>query len=128
MKRLFLAFLLLGPASAIAKELVVLADITLLPHSAYAEMKEPGCDGPGDPGEIQVLCIGGWSRYHLTDVTRLNGMRLKDTVALIYADPVLGGRWRLVLQRLDASATTLYGASFKVVSANPAYELDAQSQ
>jgi hypothetical protein len=71
------------------------------------------------------LCVGGWSRYRLTGVTHLNGTRFKDTIALIYADPVLGGRWRLVLQRLDARAITTYGASYKVVSASRANEMDS---
>jgi hypothetical protein len=52
MKALLLALLFLGPTFAVAKQLVVLADIALLPDSSYAEMKEPG-----DP---VLLCVGGW--------------------------------------------------------------------
>jgi hypothetical protein len=124
MKALLLAFLVLGPTFAMAKQLVVLADIALLPGSGYAEMKEPGCDTIAEPGDPVLLCVGGWSRYRLTGVTRLNGTRLKDTIALVYADPVLGGRWRLVLQRLDAPAINSYGASYKVLSANPVNKVD----
>jgi len=46
--------------------------------------------------------------------------RVEDTIALVYADPVLGGRWRLDLQLLDASAASMYGAKYKVVSASRA--------
>jgi hypothetical protein len=124
MKTLLLAFLALGPTSTIAEQLVVLADIALVPQSGYAEMKEPGCNEPSESGEF-LLCVGGWSRYRLTGVTRLNGTRFKDTIALIYADPVLGGRWHLVLQRLNERAITIYGASYKVVSASRANEMDS---
>jgi hypothetical protein len=124
MKTLLLALLALGPTSAIGEELVVLADIALVQQSGYAEMKEPGCNESSESGEL-LLCVGGWSRYRLTGVTRLNGTRIKDTIALVYADPVLGGRWRLVLQRLDAKAITTYGATYKVVSANHANKIDS---
>jgi len=126
MKALLLAILFLGPSFAVAQQLVVLADIALLPDSSYAEMKEPGCNKTTTkPGEPALICVGGWSRYRLTGVTRLNGAHLKDTIALIYADPVLGGRWRLVLQRLDTRAATSYGARFKVLSADPTSNVDA---
>jgi len=117
-------FLFLGPSLAAAKPLVVLADIALLPDAKYAEMKEPDCNEPSESGEL-ILCGGGWSRYRLTGITRLNGTRLKDTIALIYADPVLGGRWRLELQRLDASEAASYGAKYKVVSASRANKMDS---
>ncbi len=122
MKRLLLAFLVLAPISATAQHLVVLADIALLQDSGYARMKEHGCDKPTESGDLVVVCLGGWSRYRLTGVTSRNGIRLEDTIALIYADPVLDGRWRLVLKRLDAPAAKTYGASYKVVSANPTKE------
>ena len=121
MKAILLAFLVLSFTSAMAKQLVVLADIALLPDSGYAKMaKEPDCDKPTESGDLYVVCVSAWARYRLTGVTRLNGTRLGETIALIYADPVLGGRWRLVLQRLDASAAAIYGASYKVVSARRA--------
>jgi hypothetical protein len=120
MKAVLVALLVLGSASAVAKHLVVLADIALMPDSGYAKMKDPDCDKPAESGDLFVLCIGGWARYRLTGVTHLNGTRIEDTIALIYADPVLGGRWRLDLQRLDASAASLYGARYKVVSASRA--------
>jgi hypothetical protein len=63
MKAPLLALLVLGPTSAMAKHLVVLADITLLPNSRYAEMpKDPGCDNPTESGDLFVVCVGGWSR------------------------------------------------------------------
>jgi hypothetical protein len=75
MKAVLLAFLILGSSSAVAKHLVVLADIALMPDSAYAKMKEPDCDEPTESGDLFVLCIGGWTRYRLTGVTLLNGTR-----------------------------------------------------
>jgi hypothetical protein len=121
MKALLLALLVLGPISAMAKHLVVLADIALLPNSGYAEMpKDPDCDKSTESGDLFVVCVGGWTRYRLTGVTRLNGTRFEDTIALIYADPVLAGRWRLELERLGASAAAIYGASYKVISASRA--------
>jgi hypothetical protein len=127
MKGLLFAFLVLGPTLAMAKSLVVFADIALLPDSGFTEMaKDPECGKPTESGDLYVICLGGWSRYSLTRVTRLNGVRLEDTIALIYADPVLGGRWRLELQRLDASAAAIYGASYKAISAKRADGTGAQ--
>ena len=124
MRVLILSFLLLGSTYAEAKDIVVLADIALLQDSHYAEMKEPGCnDTTTEPGDLIPLCNAGWSRYRLTGITRLNGKRLRDTIALIYSDPVLGGRWRLILQRLNAQETESYGASFKVLSKEPAIKV-----
>jgi hypothetical protein len=126
MKALLLKVLLLGCTSAMAKRLVVLADIALLPESGYATMpKDAGCDKQTDSGDLLVMCVGGWSRYRLTGVTLLNGTRFGDTIALIYADPVLGGRWRLTLRRLDASEAASYCAKYTVVSASRANEARA---
>jgi hypothetical protein len=129
MKALLLAFLVLGPTSVTAKYLVVLADITLLPGSGYAEMpKDLECDKPAKSVDLVVVCVGGWSRYQLRNITCLDGTRMEDTTALIYADPVLGGRWHLALQRLGASAAARFGARFKVVSFTRANEIGARSQ
>jgi hypothetical protein len=126
MKALLLTFLLLGSTSAMAKRLVVLANIALLPESGYATMpKDAGCDKQTDSGDLLGMCVGGWSRYCLTGVTLLDGTRFEDTIALIYADPVLGGRWRLTLRRLDASEAASYGAKYTVVSASRANEARA---
>jgi hypothetical protein len=104
MKALFLVILLLGSVSARAKDLIVLADIAFLPQADYANMpKDPECDKPDASGRV-VVCVGGWGRFRLTGVSQLNGAHFADTIALIYADPVLGGRWRLVLQRLNDEA------------------------
>jgi hypothetical protein len=85
MKALLLTFLLLGSTSAMAKRLVVLANIALLPESGYATMpKDAGCDKQTDSGDLLGMCVGGWSRYCLTGVTLLDGTRFEDTIALIY--------------------------------------------
>jgi hypothetical protein len=129
MKTVLFALLLLSSPHATANRLVILADISLLPESGYANMpQDPECGRPAVPLELTVICVGGWSRYRLSGVTRLNGEHLEDITALIYADPVLGGRWRLVLETLGAAASAKYGASYKAVSANPAHVIGGQQR
>ena len=45
--------------------------------------KEPDCDKPTESGDLYVVCVSAWARYRLTGVTRLNGTRLGETIALI---------------------------------------------
>jgi hypothetical protein len=126
MRALFLAFFLLGSASAMANRLIVHADIAYLPEAGYARVpRDPDCDKPTASGDLVTICLWGWSRYRLTGVTRLDGAHVDDTVALIYSDPILAGRWRLTLQRLDASAAAKYGAEYKAVTASPSKEMKA---
>jgi len=117
MKALVFALFVLGSLPAAAKRLVVVANIAKLPDSAYAVMpKGPPCDRLDDSGDM-VVCTAEWTRYRLTAVTRLNGAHLADTIALLFADPALGGRWRLELKPLEKSKAHAYGARYQVVSA-----------
>ena len=98
-----------------AEDTLVIAVAELATEVNYESLAQPGCNKSQSSDEI-VVCTGGWVRYKLSKVVRLDGVTLDDTTALIYTDQQIDGPKLLQLETLTEPDAQRYGAPYKAVS------------